>query len=308
MLESSALRPPAPALNDRRALAHWIANADNPLTARIMVNRLWQHHFGQGLVATPSDFGTRGARPTHPELLDWLARELITHEWRLKPIHKLILLSATYQQSSHATAEALDRDRENHLFSRQNRNRLEGEVIRDSLLAISGRLNRQIGGPSVFPPISAAITQTSKNWSASPNAADHARRSLYVFARRNLRFPFLEVFDAPDSNLSCPERGRSTTAPQSLTLLNSEEVLTAAKITGKRLLKEAQSQEKSVVLAFRLILGRPPSLQETSQVREFIQSCLYRPDVTAADQTGMEFAFAELCRALFNRNAFIYLE
>src|SRR5258706_5011043 len=132
-------------------------------------------------------------------------------------MHMLILMSAAYQQTSEASAEALAHDPNNKLFTRQNRIRLEGEAIRDSLLAISGRLNCQMGGPGVSPPIPADITRTSKNWTASSNDADHARRSIYLLARRNLRFPFLEVFDAPDSNLTCPERGHSTTAPQSLT-------------------------------------------------------------------------------------------
>ncbi len=207
------------AKNSRAALADWIASPDNPLTARVMVNRIWQHHFGRGIAPMPSEFGTRAEPPTHPELLDWLASEFIARGWSIKQMHKVILLSATYQQSSQPSAAALARDPENKLFSRQNRVRLEGEVIRDSLLAISGRLNPKVGGPSVLPPIPADITKTSKNWTPSANAADHTRRSLYIFARRNLRFPFLEVFDAPDSNLSCPERGRSTTAPQSLTLV-----------------------------------------------------------------------------------------
>ncbi len=223
----------------RTALADWLVSPDNPLTARVMVNRLWQHHFGRGLVATPSDFGTRGARPTHPELLDWLAAELVepvealkrssvepgkrtaasnafndstiqrfngstVQRWSLKHIHRLILNSATYQQSCEASRDALARDPDNKLFSRQNRVRLEGEAIRDSLLAISGRLNPAMYGPSVSPPVPADITKTSKNWTASPDPADHTRRSIYIFARRNLRFPFLEAFDAPDNNLGSP--------------------------------------------------------------------------------------------------------
>ena len=155
--QKSVIRHPPSAMDTpatqarRTALSRWIASPDNPLTARVMVNRLWQHHFGRGLVATPSDFGTRGAPPTHPQLLDWLAREFIERGWSLKTMHRIILLSATYQQSSEASPAALAQDAENHLFSRQNRTRLEGEIIRDSLLAISGQLNRQLGGPSVFP-------------------------------------------------------------------------------------------------------------------------------------------------------------
>lgn len=236
-------------------------------------------------------------------------------------MHRLILLSATYQQSSQPSSQALGRDPENKLLSHQNRARLEGEVIRDSLLAISGQLNRQAGGPSVFPPIPADITKVSKNWTASGNSTDHARRSLYIFARRNLRFPFLEVFDAPDNNLSCPERGRSTTAPQSLTLLNSEEVLATAKATAARILKEASSSEERIDRAFRLVVGRSPSAEEKRLTEEFLAACSRRRDVidksenenrkpeidlpaSAVTRTAME----ELCRALFNLNAFVYVD
>jgi hypothetical protein len=200
-------------------------------------------------------------------LLDWLATGFVRSGWSVKRMHRLILHSAAYQQSSTATAETLARDPDNKLFSRQNRTRLEGEVLRDSLLAISGRLNREMGGPGVSPPIPADIAKTAKNWTASTDPKDHNRRSIYVFARRNLRFPFLEVFDAPDSNLSCPERGRSTTAPQSLTLLNSTEVMAAAQATAERVTKAARSDDERIEAAFRFILGRPPGGNEFTTAR-----------------------------------------
>src|SRR6266511_1814315 len=253
----------------RTALADWLASPANPLTARVLVNRLWQHHFGRGLVATPSDFRTRGARPTHPGLLDWLAGEFVAQGWSIKAMHRLILRSVAYQQSSEPSPEALERDPENKLFSRQNRVRLEGEAIRDSLLAISGRLNPAMYGPSVSPPVPADITKTSKNWTASPDPADHTRRSIYIFARRNLRFPFLEAFDAPDNNLTCPERGRSTTAPQSLTLLNSEEVMTAARATAERVARTTTKPDRQIDFAFRLAMGRPPTAQELAMSNSF---------------------------------------
>jgi hypothetical protein len=276
----------------RTELANWIASPDNPLTARVMVNRLWQHHFGRGLVSTPSDFGTRGQPPTHPELLDWLAGELARSGWSLKRMHRLILLSAAYQQSSATSPDSTTRDPENKLFARQNRVRLEGEVIRDSLLAISGRLNRQTGGPGVSPPIAADITKTAKNWTTSPAESEHHRRSLYIFARRNLRFPFLEVFDSPDSNLSCPERGGSTTAPQSLTLLNSDEAMGAAKATAERLVRDLPSTRSRIEAAYRLILGRDPTKNENALATRFLRTA----------------PVSELCRALFNLNAFVYVE
>jgi len=288
----------------RRMLADWIASPANPLTARVLVNRLWQHHFGRGLVSTPSDFGTRGQSPTHPELLDWLAGELVRRRWSVKQMHRLLLQSATYQQSSTAAAEAEAGDPGNKWFSRQARARLEGEVIRDSLLAISGRLNPERGGPSVSPPIPADITRTSKNWTASTNRADHHRRSIYVLSRRNLRFPFLEVFDAPDSNLSCPERGHSITAPQSLTLLNSDEVMAAARGTAERVLGTASSTPARIELAFRLVLGRTPGAQEKAMARDFLQATARR-DPSGADALDQ---YRELCRALFNLNSFLYVD
>ena len=301
----------------RATLANWLASPANPLTARVMVNRIWQHHFGRGLVPTPGDFGTRGQPPTHPELLDWLAGEFVANGWSVKAMHKVIQLSAAYQQSSEPTDSALKLDPENRLFSRQNRARLEGEVIRDSLLAIGGQLNRTVGGPSVFPPVPADITKISKNWTASADPADHYRRSLYIFARRNLRFPFLEVFDAPDSNLTCPERGRSTTAPQALTLINSEEVMAAAKATARRLLNEAKTDDERLQLAFRLALGRRANGKEQRMAREFLYCCSSRPkdarirsamDQSLLTSAATNDAWAELCRALFNLNSFVYVD
>ena len=312
------------AVSGRGALADWMASEKNPLTARVMVNRIWQHHFGRGLVATPSDFGTHGAKPTHPELLDWLASEFIARGWSVKQMHKLMMMSETYRQSSVLSAQcsvlsgdhqsdaprgikplstdalstahsarARAADPDNKLLWHANRLRLEGEAIRDCLLAISGQLNPELGGPGVFPPIAKEVVAGAKGgWPQNDRARDYSRRSIYIFARRNLRFPFLEVFDAPDNNLSCPARERSTTAPQSLTLLNADEVTVAAKLTGARLMKEAGSNDGRITLAYRLVLGRPPSAKEQELARAFLaQSPLH-----------------EFCRALFNLNDFVYAE
>jgi hypothetical protein len=290
--ESAVIVAPSPRSSGRRsALARWIARADNPLTARVLVNRLWQHHFGRGLVATPNDFGLRGQPPTHPELLDWLASEFVAHGWSLKQMHGLMLQSATYQQASVATPAAAAKDPDNALFSRMNRQRLEGEIIRDSLLAISGRLNRRMGGPGVFPPLAAESSAGAKQWQASKDQADHVRRSVYIFARRNLRFPLLEPFDAPDSNQSCPQRERSTTAPQALALLNATEVTAAARTLALRLESTAAPQER-IGLAYRLTLGRQPTSTELRLANEFLA----------------EAPLSELCRALFNLNEFVYLD
>jgi cytochrome c553 len=272
----------------RASLADWIASRENPLTARVIANRLWQHHFGRGIVPSPSEFGPRGRAPTHPELLDWLASELVERGWSLKAMHRLILTSATYLQST--ASPHLARDPENVHFARMNRLRLEGEAIRDSLLFISGRLNERMFGPGVFPPVPSDVLKGSRGWTVSADPADHSRRSVYIFARRNLRFPFLEVFDAPDSNLSSAERGRSTTAPQSLTLLNAPEVIEAAKALAAKL--ENEPADRRVDLAYRRVLGRLPTGREAAVAREFLS----------------ESPLRELCRALFNLNAFVYVE
>ena len=279
-------------LSGRTALANWIADSENPLTSRVMVNRIWQHHFGRGLVPTPSNLGTKGQPPTHPELLDWLAGEFVRRGWSIKQVHKVILLSATFRQSSNASPETSARDPENRYYSRWLRVRLEGEVIRDSLLAMSGRLNPAMEGPGVFPPIPKEVFKGAKGWRVSGNPKDHARRSIYIFARRNLRFPFLEVFDAPDNNLSCAARERSTTAPQSLTLLNSDEAIAAATAVAERLSEQTDSADEQISQACRLIFGRRPVLRELDLAREFLQ---YSP-------------LSELCRALLNSNAFIYVD
>jgi hypothetical protein len=290
--------PLANSTGRRLALAKWVASPDNPLTARVVVNRLWQHHFGKGLVATPSDLGTRGEPPTHPELLDWLATELANPErerggaWQLKRIHKLMLMSETYQQSTRVSPEAAAKDPDNRLLSRMNRVRLEGEAVRDALLAVSGRLNPKAGGPGVVLPEIAKPTGGARAVAVTADPKERLRRSVYLFSRRNLRLAFLEAFDLPDSNLSCPKREHSTTAPQALALLNADEVLAAAKATAERVTKEAESEADRIDRAYRLILGRPPSSAERDRAAVFLT----------------DSPLSELCRALFNLNEFVYLD
>jgi hypothetical protein len=262
------IAPLRPDSTGRRAeLARWITSRDNPLTARVLVNRLWQHHFGRGLVGTPSDFGVRGERPTHPELLDWLAMEFMASGWSIKHMHRLMLQSATYQQS---TAKQHSNDPDNLLLRHMNRLRLESEAIRDSLLAVSGRLDHRMGGPG-----------TGKG----------LRRSVYLFARRNLRDPFLTAFDLPDSTLSCPKRERSTTALQALTLLNAAEVTAASRALAAMLERES-GQDEQITAAYRRVLGRQPTAQEIELARDFLA---HSP-------------LSEFCRALFNVNEFVYLD
>ncbi len=291
--EPAPVKSPSSRTTGRRsALAEWIASKNHPLTARVMVNRLWQHHFGRGIVATPSDFGVRGAAPSHPKLLDWLATEFVANDWSVKKMHRIMLMSATYQQGTNADPASVKKDQENNLCARMNRLRVEGEIIRDSLLAVSGRLNPKMGGPGVFPPLPPEAANVGNQWKASPDATDHVRRSIYIFARRNLRFPFLEPFDVPDSNQSCPQRERSTTAPQALALLNASDVSAAAKALAARLQKEASTNDKRIARAYRLTLGRTPTDAELRLAREFL----------------LESPLNEFCRALFNVNEFVYLD
>lgn len=271
----------------RSELADWLVAPRNPLTARVMVNRIWHHHFGRGLVKTPSDFGFRGTPPSHPELLDWLAYEFIHSGWSSKTIHRLIMTSATYRLSANGDSD----DPENNWYSRWSPRRLEGEAVRDSLLSMGGDLNRQMAGKSVFPPLPKELFEGSRGWSSTADREHHTRRSIYIFARRNLRYPFLEVFDAPDSNLSCSAREKSITAPQSLTLLNDDEVMRAANAVARRVDAASSDSKTRADSAFREILGRSPRESELSLATEFLNSAPTR----------------ELCRALINLNDFVYV-
>jgi hypothetical protein len=253
---------------------------------------MWQHHFGRGIVATASDFGLRGARPSHPELLDWLACELVEGKWSLKHIHRLVLLSDTYKQSAEVSKDAAAIDPENRLFSRSTRQRLEGEAVRDALLAISGRLNPKAGGPGVVVPGMTRAAGGSRAVPVTAIAKEYTRRTVYMLARRNLRDPFLEAFDLPDSNLSCPKREKSTTAPQALALMNSPEAMAAAKALADRLTAEAKTDDDRIALAYRLVLGRAASAKELDRAKAFLK----------------DSPLSELCRALFNLNEFVYLD
>jgi hypothetical protein len=295
---SVALPTPSAKSSGRRVeLADWLVRPDHPLTARVIVNRLWQHHFGRGIVATPSDFGTMGAEPTHPELLDWLATELPTRGWSLKAMHRLMLTSATYRQSSQANPTALAADPENSLLWRHNRHRLDGESIRDALLAVSDQLNPAMGGPCIFPELPAELAKLSSKgvaWPVSDHAQDRRRRSLYVFIRRNMRYPFFEAFDRPDTNASCPNRAVTTIAPQALTLLNSQLANESARALADRVKREAGPQgDARVDHAYRLVFARPPDDEERRLAREFV---------------GDGQDLAPLCRALLNANEFLYLD
>jgi Protein of unknown function (DUF1553) len=282
----------------RSALAEWIVDPGNPLTARVAVNRMWHYHFGRGIVATPNDFGRMGTRPTHPELLDYLANRFVENGWRWKPIHREILLSSTYQQASvsPSAAAAKEKDPDNKLLWKFTRRRLEAEEIRDAMLAVSGSLNPKQGGPSVIVPVDQELINLlykPSQWAITPDAAEHNRRSIYLLAKRNLRLPFMETFDAPDLQISCAKRESSTHAPQALELLNGDLSNRLADVLAARLQKEAgMSRAKQIDLAYRLATGRPPQAKEKQIAAQFL-----------ATQPLREFALAVL-----NLNNFLYVD
>ena len=296
---SPAIEPMPGSTGRRAALADWLTEADHPLTARVIVNRLWQQHFGRGIVATPSDFGTIGDPPSHPELLDWLAIELIEAGWSLETIHRRIVTSATYRQSSRFDPDADAIDPDNLLLWRQRRRRLDGEAIRDAILAASGQLNRRLGGPCIFPELPDELTLLSSKgaiWPVSEDPSDRNRRSLYVFTRRNLRFPFFEAFDRPDTNASCPVRASTTIAPQALSLLNGRLPNDAARDLADRIAAEAgPDRDARIDLAYRLTFGRSPDIEERGMAREFLDE-------------GGQGAWPRFALALLNVNEFVYVD
>jgi len=261
----------------RMALAKWIADPANPLTARVMVNRIWQNHFGTGIVATANDFGRMGSRPSHPELLDWLANQFVESGFRMKPLHRLILLSRTYQQEyiAEMPPQAKERDPENRLLWRFPRQRLSSEEIRDALLAVSGRLSRQEGGPSVIVPIEPELVKLIYNaaqWRVNPDPNQFDRRSIYLFHKRNLRLPMLEVFDSPDMLLSCARREQSTHAPQALELLNGDFSNSMARSFAERVVQEVgPSPDKQIESVFQLALGRASTAAEKKKAFRYLE-------------------------------------
>jgi hypothetical protein len=288
---------PAATSNPRTQLARWITDPENPLTARVLVNRVWLYHFGRGLVETANDFGVNGARPSHPELLDYLANELIANGWQLKPLHRMILLSSTYRQASRpAEATALVKDPANRLLGRFPRRRLEAEEVRDAMLAVSGELNVKAGGPSVVVPVDrdlVGLLYDPAQWTVTEDETEHRRRSVYLLAKRNLRLPFAEVFDQPDRLTSCPRRESSTHALQALELLNGRTSNRLADAFARRLEHEAGADRGAQVeLAYRLAAGRAPSAKEKELAVKFLTR-----------QPLREFALV-----VFNLNAFLYVD
>jgi mono/diheme cytochrome c family protein len=264
--------PPAARLT-RLDLARWLVRPDQPLTARVTVNRVWGQYFGVGLVETENDFGTRGAPPSHPELLDWLATEFVEKGWSLKALHRLVVTSATYRQSSRARQDLETLDPRNRLLARQARLRLDAEVVRDVALSASGLLNPKVGGPSVFPPQPEGVsqfTQVRRPWKPNEDSARY-RRGMYTHIWRSAPHPALSVFDAPDAGTACTRRTRSNTPLQALTLLNDAGFAEYAYGLAARILRDGPKDEAGRVrYGFRLCLGREASDAEASRLAVFV--------------------------------------
>lgn len=299
-------RPPNPKSSGRRlALANWIVSPENPLTARVLVNRIWQGHFGEGLVQTANDFGLAGARPSNPELLDWLASEFIRSGWSIKRMHRLIMTSGTYQQASSLADRSGDGPgwRHDPGYHHVTLRRLSAEQLRDSLLLVSGMLQRRMGGGPVWPELPADVLQANpaflddnaektKGWYPSPENERFAR-SIYMVQKRTVRVPFMETFDLPENSTSCARRNESTVAPQALSLMNGPLAVEAARAFARRVEREAGGkQEAQVKRAFELAFQRPPAAGELGACLELLE----------------ERTLPELCRALVNANEFIYVD
>jgi hypothetical protein len=343
ILESSVPRPQSSVRLKRIDLAKWVTRPDHPLTARVFMNRVWQHHFGRGIVGTPNDFGHRGDRPTHPELLDFLATEFVANGWHLKPIQRMIVLSNAYRQSSRS-AEVGTRntelpsaphsefrdprsvDPDNRLLWRMNRTRLDGEALRDAMLTAAGTLNRQVGGPSVRVPLEKEVydlifTEGEPDglWHPTPDPAQHTRRSIYLYAKRNLRLPMLEAFDQPDRLFPCARRPESTFAPQALILMNGPFAQQQSRAMAATLRRECGPDvDKQIGNAYQRAFGRKPSADEVRMAKDFLndqsQSAAERllarlpagvPDgLPAGADVAHAVALADFCLALFNANEF----
>jgi hypothetical protein len=311
--------PGATTTLQRRALAEWMTDAGQgagPLLARVMVNRLWQHHFGEGLCRTVSDFGVRSEPPTHPELLEYLTHDFVSGGWTLKRLHRRMVTSAVYMQDDATDKQRLSIDPDNRLLWRRRPQRLEAEVLRDSVLAVSGTLNRQQYGPSFKPPIPAEAIVARNTKDPYPKDAkdtpETRRRSVYMYHKRVTQHPLMQAFDAPDASLSCGRRNSTTVAPQALALLNDPFARDRAADFARRLIAEAGDKpEDWIAHGFRLALSRPPTQSELAASVNFLtqqkERRTARDKSLSADQIRQE-SLADFCQALFSLNEFIYLD
>src|ERR1051326_7386544 len=290
--------PPAGAKTTwrRRGFAEWVASPENPLTSRVMVNRIWEHHFGEGIVRTPRNFGRMGEAPSHPQLLDWLAAEFVARGWSMKAMHRLMMNSQLYQMSSSDNMASLAIDPENRYFWRMPRERMEAEILRDNILVAAGTLDRTLGGPCVFPYIAPDLIQGSshRTWPGkSDDDPSTWRRGIYIYSKRSIRYPLFEAYDQPNLVNTCDRRNRSTIAPQALMMMNNNFVITQAKLFAARLRKEAGDDPAAqVTRAFQLALDRTPTQSEKASALAFLK--------------GGGDRLADFAQAMFNLNEFIY--
>ena len=290
----------------RRALAEWLTRPENPLTARVMVNRIWQHHFGRGIVRTASDFGYRGTPPTHPELLDWLATEFIAGGWRLKPLHKRLVMSHAYRMSSQPNEAALTKDPENDLFWRFNLRRLGAEEIRDAILAVSGNLNLKAGGPSIYPTIPQEVlagqSRPGDGWFTS-SPEEQTRRSVYVHVKRSLSLPILATFDAADTDSPCPVRFTTTQPTQALAMINSDFLNEQAAVFAENIQKRSGSEPAQLVAkVLERVTQRAPNEAEIDRGVKFLAR------MQSEHQLSPDAALKNFCLLALNLNEFVYLE
>jgi len=305
----------------RTALANWLVDPANPLTARVLVNRLWQHHFGKGIVGTPSDFGVMGTRPSNPELLDWLSAEFVRSGWSMKHMHRLMVTSSTYRQSSELRQDAAAIDDSDRYLWRFPRQRLDAEVIRDSALYLTGNLNFKMGGPGVYAELPDGMPAPRGGWETENDPAERNRRSVYIFVRRNSRYPMLEVFDLASTQETCPRRDVTTIAPQALSLLNSKLSREWSEALAGRVIHDAGPQFPAELdRAYALAYSRRPDAQEKDIAFTFLARQLKLlaerraagekisqvPDLPAGLDPLQAAALVDFCQALINSNEFVY--
>ena len=286
------LQADAPDADRRAQLAHWIARDDNPLFARVIVNRIWHHHFGVGLVETPNDFGFNGGRPSHPELLDWLASELVDSDWSLKRIHRLIVLSSTYQQASRFRVDCAAVDSDNRLLWRRTPRRLEAEVLRDAILSVSGQLNQQLNGPPYRDFETFNFNSQFYNM-IDPVGPEFHRRTIYRTWIRSGRNPLLDAFDCPDPSTTAPSRAVTTTPIQALALMNNSFVIRMAERFADRVTAEIETNPAAQgQLVYSFAFGRSPGAGEIDEATEFIA----------------RYGLPAFCRVVVNSNEFVYVD
>ena len=313
----------------RKDLALWLTQPDHPLAARVMANRIWQWHFGQGIVATPNDFGAQGVAPTHPELLDWLATEFVARDWRVKEMHRLIMTSSTYQMTSrYASDKHQQVDPDNHLLWRMSRRRLEAEALWDSIHATAGTINLKMGGRPVVVPLAAdeiAALREKWQWPITGDPAEYTRRGIYILVLRNFRFPMFDVYDAPLNSVSCPQRDVTTVAPQALWGLNSPSVYRQAIQLAGRVVKEGgKTPDEWIAKLWMIALARPIRDTEKREARDLLDQLAAAATARKSESNGTDeneipkslaalppeqtSALVKLCLAVYNLNEFAYLD